>query len=476
MDTELVLFIPAAQTAALYPFLEQAAEGRAELLRDKPVVNLPLSALRCLSISMHGSHEHVRLPLVYPFVRTDSFNFETPERAAHEIAGPDWLVLGGNGEDLQTFVTEALAARIKDNGQPTLRVVPYASLSGPLPQEARPEDTPFMFRKSGKNFNQPTWAKCVDQLLTLPEERWGEVGISNTADLVHVFDEALARLAPKKPRLILDLGCGLGQIARTLAQRFPGALVVGVDASVEAIAVARQAFTLPNLRYGVVDFSRPLDFAKGSVDLIVSTNALPYAQDQLGSARELFGLLSPQGLLLNHCRAEESHLFWDFPKSLALPSNTQIFLSDWVGAARESGRNTEVLSVPLGMAALYFLPNQARPFSEPLNAFADTRRHDGPGAYAPWVSHVLLAHSAQARPADQAALPLAQNHLARLGPVLNAVVAAPREIQEAAILAWICNARMLGLLPEALEFFEAVLPDSAPVLRPVLGASLAAGD
>ncbi len=476
METELILFIPAAQTARLYPFLEGAAKGRAEILRDKPVPVLPLSALRCLNISMHGSGENVRTPMVYPFVRTDGFSFEPPARAPHELSGPDWLVLGDNGEDLGRFVAQALTARIKDGERPLLRVAPYASLRGPLPQEPQPGDTPFTFRKSSKNFNQPTWAKSMERLKELPEERWAEVGISNTADLVHVFDEALDRLTPRSPRLILDLGCGLGQIARTLAQRYPEAVVVGVDASAEAIAVASQAFGLPNLRFCAVDFSRPLNFPKGSVDLIVSTNALPYAQDQLGSARELFGLLSPEGLLLNHCRAEESHLFWDFPKSLALPSNTQIFLSDWFLAARESGRNTEVWSVPLGMSALYFLPNQAKPFAEPLNAFADVHRLDGPGPYAPWPSHVLLAHSAQARPTDESALPLAQNHLARLGPVLNAVASAPREIQEAAIMAWICNSRMLSLLPEALEYFAAVLPGSAQVLNPVLGSSLKAAD
>lgn len=476
MDSELVLFIPAAHTARLYPFLENAAKGRAEILRDKPVPCLPLAALRCLFITMHGSGEHVRTPLAYPFVRTDGFNFEPPLRAPHELSGPDWLVLGGNGEDLERLVAQALTARIEDGVRPLLRVAPYASLRGPLPQEPRPDDVPFTFRKSSKNFNQPTWAKSVERLLELPEERWSEVGISNTADLVGVFDEPLARLAPKEPRLILDLGCGLGQIARTLAERYPQAEVVGLDASAEAIAVASQAFGLPNLRFCAVDFTHPLDFPKGSVDLIVSTNALPYAQDQLGSARELFGLLSPQGLLLNHCRAEESQMFWDFPKSLVLPSNTQIFLTDWFAAARESGRNTEVLSVPLGMSATFYIPGQANIFAEPLNAYADAHRHDGPGPYAPWPTHVLLAHSAQARPAAQAALPLAGNHMERLTQVLNSVAQAPREIQEAAIVAWICNARMFDVLPEALEYFEAVLPGSMPVLRPVLGASLKAED
>lgn len=476
METELVLFIPAAHTARLYPFIAEAAQGLAEVVRDMSIPCLPLHAMHCLNISMHGSVEHVRMPLVYPFVRTDGFNFDHSGQAPQDVSGPDWLVLGGDGEDLGRFLAEALKVRTMHGERPLVRVAPYASLKGPLPQEPGPGDAPFVFRKSPKNFNQPIWIKCVDRLKELPEERWSEVGISNTADLVHVFDEALDRLAPRQPRLILDLGCGLGQIARTLALRFPAAKVVGLDSSAEAISVASHAFRLPNLRYEAVDFSQPLKFPKGSVDLIVSTNALPYALDQLGSARELFEMLSPQGLLLNHCRAEESQSFWDFPKSLALPSNSQIFLADWFQAARETGRNTEVSSVPLGMTALFFLSSQTKPFAEPLNAYADVHRHDGLCAYAPWLSHVLLAHSALARPAREAALPLAGNHLERLGRVLNSIAAAPGEIRKAAVMAWICNARRLQALPEALEFFEAVLPESALVLRPVLETTMQAGD
>jgi len=474
LESELVMFMPAAHTAALYPFLERAAHGRARLLRDKPRPCLRLSDLRCLNLTLQGSGEHVRTPLVFPFVRTDNFNFEPQERAVHMVSGPDWLVLGGKGDDLEAFVAQALDARVRNGEQPKVRVVPYATLQGPLPQEPQEGDIAFTLRKSSKNFNQPTWMECVGKLLTLPEERWHEVGISNTSDLVHVFDEALARLAPISPRLIVDLGCGLGQVTRTMALRYPEAQVVGIDASAEAIAVATQAFKLPNLRFEVVDFSHPLNFAPGSVDIIVSTNALPYAQDQLASARELFGLLSPGGLLLNHCRAEESQMFWDFPYSLHLPSNTQIFLSDWLLAAREARLGTEVSSVPLGMGAFYFLSNQAKPFAEPLNAYADAHRQDGPGPYAPWTSHVLLAHSAKALSTDEKALPLAHNHMARVGLVINAVVGAPREIQETAIVAWICNAKMLGLLPELLDYLEAVLPGSMLVLRPVYEASFKA--
>lgn len=46
---------------------------------------------------------------------------------------------------------------------------------------------------------------------------------------------------------------------------------------------------------------------------------------------------------------------------------------------------------------------------------------------------------------------------------------------QAAVAGGLCNAKMLGLLPEFLEYLEAVLPGSAPVLKPVFEVDLSAG-
>lgn len=474
MAAELTLHIPAAHAALFLPALAAAAEGLAEVVRDRPLPVLDLAGLRCLNLSLFGSLEHVRTPFAYPFLRPGGFNLERPETALHELPGADWLALGGDPQELAGLAGQALRAlQAGGQGRPVLRLRPFARLGGRLPQEPLPGEPACALRKSAVNFNQPTWLKTVARLMDLPEARWGEVGIANTADLLHIFSPALERLVLRPPRLVIDLGCGLGQIARSLAQRFPDALVVGVDASPEAIAVANKHFQLPNLRFAAVDFSRPLNFAPGSADLIVSTNALPYAQNQLGAARELFGLLAPDGVLLNHCRAEESHLFWDFPRSLLLPTNTQIFLCDWFAAARESGRATELSQVPLGLTPAYYQANQLRGFAEPLARYADECRHDAPGPYVPWASHVLLAHAAHARPADEAGLPLAENHFERLGSVLAALPQAPALPCDAAIEAWVQGSAGLQLWPEALDFCAAAMPQAESVLRAVLGETLA---
>ena len=51
--------------------------------------------------------------------------------------------------------------------------------------------------------------------------------------------ELLARVPPADPGLVVDLGCGSGEIARLLAARWPGAAVQGIDNSPDMLARAR---------------------------------------------------------------------------------------------------------------------------------------------------------------------------------------------------------------------------------------------
>jgi len=75
------------------------------------------------------------------------------------------------------------------------------------------------------------------------------------------------------PAVILDLGCGPGNITLPLARRFPGAQVIGVDGSPAMLAVARERADQQGLQ---VDFrcSTLQDLALEPVDLIVSNSLL----------------------------------------------------------------------------------------------------------------------------------------------------------------------------------------------------------
>src|SRR5947199_5691257 len=70
------------------------------------------------------------------------------------------------------------------------------------------------------------------------------------------FFDMLARVRASDPGYVADLGCGPGNLTAALADRWPGAQVVGVDNSPEMIDAARAearghgtlSFTLADIR------------------------------------------------------------------------------------------------------------------------------------------------------------------------------------------------------------------------------------
>lgn len=53
------------------------------------------------------------------------------------------------------------------------------------------------------------------------------------------FHDLMARVPNDSPRLVVDLGCGPGGLTRSLAGRWPGARIIGVDSSAEMLERAR---------------------------------------------------------------------------------------------------------------------------------------------------------------------------------------------------------------------------------------------
>ena len=97
-----------------------------------------------------------------------------------------------------------------------------------------------------------------------------------------------------EPALVVDLGCGPGTLTASLARRWPGARVVGVDASTQmveqaqALATDRLAFTRADLR----DWTAP-----GPVDVLVSNATLQWVPGHLDLLPRLVDLLAPGGTL-----------------------------------------------------------------------------------------------------------------------------------------------------------------------------------
>jgi SAM-dependent methyltransferase len=96
--------------------------------------------------------------------------------------------------------------------------------------------------------------------------------------------EALAALGvaldslEEPPRRALDLGTGTGKGALFVAERFPGAEVVGVDLSPAMIAEARRVVPpglVDRVRFEVADAAE-LPFEDGAFDLVVLLNMIPF--------------------------------------------------------------------------------------------------------------------------------------------------------------------------------------------------------
>jgi len=86
------------------------------------------------------------------------------------------------------------------------------------------------------------------------------------------FADLLARVGARRPRAVVDLGCGPGTLTATLADRWPRASVRGIDSSPEMIA--RAAALGAPVEFAVADLR---DWRPGpDVDVVVSNAALQW--------------------------------------------------------------------------------------------------------------------------------------------------------------------------------------------------------
>jgi trans-aconitate 2-methyltransferase len=101
------------------------------------------------------------------------------------------------------------------------------------------------------------------------------------------FFDLVGRVGAESPRAVVDLGCGPGELTRTLAERWPEARVVGLDSSPEMIAKAAAGPGPVEFRLtGIGDWQPDPD-----TDVVVTNAALqwvPGHQEMLARwAREL---------------------------------------------------------------------------------------------------------------------------------------------------------------------------------------------
>ena len=109
------------------------------------------------------------------------------------------------------------------------------------------------------------------------------------------FFDLLARVPDGTVRRVADLGCGTGELTRTLLERWPQATVWGVDHSEEMLARAAAGPDQPRLRFVRADLARWEPEAK--LDRIVSNAALQWLPEHGELLERLTRFLAPEGAL-----------------------------------------------------------------------------------------------------------------------------------------------------------------------------------
>jgi ubiquinone/menaquinone biosynthesis C-methylase UbiE len=121
----------------------------------------------------------------------------------------------------------------------------------------------------------------------------------------HLWALELALRDVPPPRRLLDLGTGTGFVAKALAERYPGAEVVGIDLSPGMIEEARR--TLPSELGDRVHFevgdAAALDCPQGDFQLVVLSNMIPFF-DELARVTAVGGTL-----VLSFSRGAETPIY-----------------------------------------------------------------------------------------------------------------------------------------------------------------------
>ncbi len=111
-----------------------------------------------------------------------------------------------------------------------------------------------------------------------------------------VHDAVLARLTEAEPEMVLDLGCGTGQLTRRLTAEFPDAEVVGFDYSAGMLGEASHRV---ESSAGLVRAdAHYLPFRPASADVVVCTESFHWYRDQRRALASLSAILRPGGQLV----------------------------------------------------------------------------------------------------------------------------------------------------------------------------------
>ncbi|GAA4737864.1 methyltransferase domain-containing protein [Nocardioides endophyticus] len=197
------------------------------------------------------------------------------------------------------------------------------------------------------------------------------------------FVDLIARVAAADPRTVVDLGCGPGNLTALLADRWPGASVVGLDSSPEMIAKARGADS--RVTFDVADLRRWTPAAP--VDVLVSNATLQWVPGHLDLLPALVRAVAPGGWLA-----------FQVPGNFGEPSHT---IRDELAGEAPYAQHTAGVAVPISHDPAVYLDALAG-LGCTVDAWETTYLHllAGPDPVFTWVSGTGARPTLQALPDD----------------------------------------------------------------------------
>ena len=193
------------------------------------------------------------------------------------------------------------------------------------------------------------------------------------------FLDLLARVGATAPATVADLGCGPGTLTALLADRWPDAAIVGVDASAELIAAASDE----RVRFEVGD----LRTWSGPVDVLISNATLQWVPGHLDLLPRLVEQVVPGGWLA-----------FQVPGNFDQPSHT---IRAELAAEEPYAAHTRDVAVPSSHDPAVYLDALAR-LGCSVDVWEATYFHvlSGPDPVFTWVSGTGARPTLQALPDD----------------------------------------------------------------------------